>query len=130
MTSLPPDRQRLVETWLRYQAEKRDEDLWACGEVDEIVWSDPHAGWTLILALVDQAPDELLGMVGVGPIEDLIGHHPREVIDKVVKQARADDRFLDALCASWYTAGQLPPYVERQLLEVSHGTIRIMGLSV
>ena len=120
----------LVESWVRHARYREEFDFWAWQKVNELVLADPRAGWHLVLALIDAAPDDLLGKVGVGPLEDLIGHHPTEVIDKVAKQATNDPRFLKALCEAWFSHGQLPPYIERRLVEVTHGVIRIFDVTV
>jgi uncharacterized protein DUF6869 len=131
-TSLLPesDLEDLVEAWVRYHTLHLDEDFWAFDRVNELVQSDARVGWQIVIALVQRAPDEVLGAIGAGPLEDLIGHHPDEVIERVARQAQEDWRFLQALCVSWFTEGQLPPHVERRLLEVTNGVIRILGLSV
>ena|SRR2546422_2787332 len=131
MNSSPtPSQEDLVQAWLRHARDQRHEDLWAFSEVNETVWGDARAGWELVLVLVAAAPDELLGNVGVGPLEHLIGHHPEVVIDKVVKQAASDPRFREALSNGWFRHGDLPPHAERKLVEATGGEIRIMGVTV
>jgi hypothetical protein len=122
--------QPLIEAWVRHASYGEVFDFWAWERVNELVHADARTGWHLILALIAAVPDDLLGNVGVGPLEDLIGKHPAEVIDKVAKQAINDQRFLQALCQAWFTHGQLPPYVERRLVEVTHGVIRIFDVTV
>ena len=122
--------QRLVEAWVRHAHYREAFDFWALERVNEVAQTDARTGWHLVLALIEAVPDDLLGKVGVGPLEDLIDKHPAEVIDKVVKQATNDRRFLKALCATWFSHGQLPPYVERRLVEVTHGVIRIFDVTV
>jgi hypothetical protein len=121
--------QELVQAWLRHARDSGCEDSWAFNKVNETVWTDARKGWDLVLALVAAAPDELLGDVGVGPLEDLIDQHADLVIDKVVKQAASDPRFREALCNSWFIHGALPPHAERKLVEATGGEIRIKGVT-
>ena len=125
----PPVDPILIEAWVRHACYREEYDFWAWQKVNDIVQTDARIGWHIVLALVTAVSDDLLEQVGVGPLEDLIGNHPAEVIDKVAKQASTDSRFLHALCAAWFSHGQLPPYVERRLVEVTHGVIRIFDVT-
>src|SRR5262245_23877914 len=102
----------LVEAWVGYHTDHRDDDCWAFDRVNELVQGDARVGWQIVIALVARAPDDALGAIGAGPLEDLIKHHPDEVIERVAGQAQENWRFLQALCVSWFREGQLPSHVE------------------
>lgn len=52
MTPLPD----LVAGSLRYARDQSEDNFWAWEEVDDLVRSQPEIGWTVVLALVEQAP--------------------------------------------------------------------------
>src|SRR5262249_47053706 len=120
MTSTPESHelQRIVDTWIRYHQGGRDDDFWAVEEIEDTVKMDADDGWPLVTGLIEKAPDELLGTIAAGPLEQLIRYRHREVGDKVLAEARANRRFQDALAACWFSAGELPARLERQLSEV------------
>ena len=116
----------LVAGWIRYAQEKRDADFWAFDKVNEIVRNDRQEAWRLILALVERAPDDLLGRVGAGPIEHFVRDHHTAVIEQVADEACANARFRDALSWMWFRQGEVPSHVERQLLAVTNNAIRVL----
>src|SRR5262245_36362678 len=122
--------EKLVQAWVRHTRDRRPEDFWAFNKAHDVVRADARAGWNLVLAMVTAVPDELLGYVGVGPLEHIIDNHADVVIDKVVKEAASDPRFRGALCNSWFIHGALPPHAERKLVDATGGEIRIKGVTV
>ena len=67
------DLNTLVDTYLRQHATKRDEDFWAWQEVDRRVKTgDLDLAWEITLLLLRNAPDDALGYVAAGPLEDLV----------------------------------------------------------
>ena len=48
---------------------------------------EPEIVWQVILQVIDRRPsDEVLGMLGAGPLEDLMWNHGREFIDRVEQE--------------------------------------------
>jgi hypothetical protein len=63
---------------------------------------DPEAGWPLLIALIEHAPDdEALAFVAAGPLEDLIRHHGPRFGERLVDRARQDERFREAIRLVW-----------------------------
>jgi hypothetical protein len=128
MTELPigdSNLDELASTWLRHAMDKNPADFWAWERVNEIVRTSARDGWELVLSLVQRAPDNLLENVAAGPLEKLVTHHGPEVVDKVVKTARTNERFRNCLSQIWLSKGEVLPYVERQLQEVTGGRIQV-----
>jgi hypothetical protein len=71
------DLNTLADTYFRNHATRREEDFWAWQKVQEIVRSgDLDKAWNITLLLLEKAPNEALGYVAAGPLEDIIdGYH-------------------------------------------------------
>jgi hypothetical protein len=97
--------QALVADWIRYHAEKRmpSDPLFAAWEqVDDLIRSDPEQGWSLVLELIEAAPDDrVLANVAAGPLEDLLSRSLDQFIDRVELQARRDPAFRRCLTGVW-----------------------------
>jgi hypothetical protein len=77
------------------------EDEWATDEVRALV-SDAEEGWQVILALVRVAPDELLGQIGSGPLEDWMDDERAVVFfDRFRDQLARDPRFRKMARSAW-----------------------------
>jgi len=100
--------------WLKAQDSKRLGDgdpevgaeadangWWAYETVAYSVHHNPEEAWPIILRLVELAPDEVLGQIAAGPLEDLLACHPYQVVDRVEAQARTDRRFRRCLSGVW-----------------------------
>lgn len=95
----------LVADWIRYHAENRkgsDPLFAAWEEVGELVSSHPEDGWTVILELIEAAPDDqVLANVAAGPLEDLLVRWPDQFLDRTEVQARRDAKFRRCLTGVW-----------------------------
>jgi Domain of unknown function (DUF4826) len=119
--SLPPEYERVVEAWFAYE-----ETFWAWERVRDIAENDPELGWRVVLLLVDGAPsEEVLESVAAGPLEDLLGAHGEQFVERVEERARVDERFRQCLAGVWLTRGDLPPEVEQRLVGASGGEILV-----
>ena len=119
------DQAEIVATWLRYQESRSRADFWA---VDQIMAAtgpggDPEIGWPLVEALYRAAPDELLGAIAAGPLEDLVTFHTTAVIDRVEQLARREPRFRSTVSRIWLTEGALPIALEQRVVRASNGAI-------
>jgi hypothetical protein len=101
---------RLLNEWLRWAEWMRDDsrdpsvgdELIGFDEFDWIVREYPEYGWKAILAaLKDDRLVPYLGTLAAGPLEDLLGHHGTQFIDRVEAEARADPRFAWLLGGVW-----------------------------
>jgi len=116
----------LLEAWLRYQRTTNHADFWAVQRMSEIVAREQsaEAAWAVVSALIARAPDDLLGAVAAGPLEDLVSYFAPELIDRIETAARRDPRTRSALARIWITHGTLPRDVERRIVAASNGGIR------
>jgi hypothetical protein len=96
------DFSNLADTYLRQHETKSDEDFWACEEVNEIVRSgDLELAWQITLLLLRKAPDNTLGYVAAGPLEDLIDGYGDQALDLVEQSCDGDMRLQFALSGVW-----------------------------
>jgi hypothetical protein len=120
------DVEGLTVAYHRYGAEKRDEDYWAWAEVAEIARSRDRArAWEVMLAVVRTAPDDRLSVIGAGPLEDFIETHGAHTLDDIVREARDDARFREALSSMWLVREDFSPAVLARLLEVTGHRIEV-----
>jgi hypothetical protein len=118
--------ERLVECWVRHAALRGNGDFWAWERVDAVVHHDPGVGWELVKALVDVAPDDLLGSVAAGPLERLVSLHGERLIAELESHARRDERFRDCLALIWLDRDAVPAEVVQRLQAVTRNRIQIV----
>ncbi len=86
---LPLDLEEILSSWVEYK-----KVFWAYEHLVDLIRDEPEMAWTIILGLVAQAPtEEDLGDIAAGPLEDLLGLHGPEFIDRVELKAATDARF-------------------------------------
>ena len=91
----------LVDAYLRYK-ERKDEDLWAFEEMDNLVKEKPLEAQEIIIKLITKAPDDkTLAFIAAGPLEDLLVHHGEKVIDWAEENTRQNNKFAKALSCVW-----------------------------
>jgi hypothetical protein len=97
----------LAAIWIRFQRSPKgsveyEELFWVVDRMMELCDSEPSAAWNVIQEAValDQS-DEILGMVGAGPFEDLMTNHGAFLIDKVESCARTNPAFRRMLGVVW-----------------------------
>jgi len=96
------DLNTLVDTYLRQHATKRDEDFWAWQEVDRRVKTgDLDLAWEITLLLLRNAPDDALGYVAAGPLEDLVDGYGDRALDRLEQACDEDQRLQFALSGIW-----------------------------
>ena len=118
--------ERLVAAYVRHTVHRRDEDFWAWERVTEVVREqDAPAEFELVRVLVRNVPDEHLGYVGAGPVEDLVQRHGEELADWIIGEAGRDPRFREALARVWVVAEELPPGLLDRLQAVTDDRIFI-----
>jgi hypothetical protein len=66
--------------------------------------ASPEDCFAAILAILDkEPPDEVLGVLAAGPLEDLLNYHGTDYVDKIEMEARKNPEFKDLLGGVWYT---------------------------
>jgi hypothetical protein len=122
----PFDREAVIAGYMRHaEAGAADlTDFWAWEAVTEFVERAPAGdAWGLVVDLVRRAPDEVLGNVAAGPLEDLVRRHGAALVDWIEGEGRRDERFRWALGGVWLTRGDLPPEVEARVVAASGGRL-------
>ena|SRR5690348_732332 len=120
-------RATLITAYLRHAAEQRDDDAWAFDAVNEVAnGGDAEASWDLVVELVRRSPDEQLGYVAAGPLEDMVRRHGPAIIEWIEGEAQRDPRFQWALGCIWLQAGELPSGTEQRVVAASGGEIAVL----
>jgi hypothetical protein len=120
------DLQILVEAYARYASSNDPADFWAWDRVGQIVrGQDPEAAFELVRQLVRAVPEDRLGYVGAGPLEDFVKQHGSALADWIVGEAGRDPRFRAALASIWLIAEDLPPGVIQRLQTATEGHIKV-----
>lgn len=74
--------------------------------------NDPSEAWRVVERILPLVPDESLGYLAAGPIEDLIDFHCADFIENIEKLAADDNRFRLAL-----TYLHIGPWVPDEIAE-------------
>jgi hypothetical protein len=96
------DLNTLADTYLRHHATKSDDDFWAWQRVDEIVrGGDLDRAWEITLLLLTKAPDDVLGYIAAGPLEDFVDGYGDRGLDRAEQACDGDSRLQYALSGVW-----------------------------
>lgn len=108
-------RQALVDAWVRYQSGESPWDSWASEMLVGDSWlNDDDERWALILELADAAPDDdVIAMVGVGPVEDFLSRDWRSAIERIERDAPRHAKLRHALWSIWQLGGVPSSVIER-----------------
>jgi hypothetical protein len=124
---------RLVPAYVRHslravQHVEPDPDFWTFDEVNDRVGASgtPEDSWDLMTAIIRAAPDEALGYIGAGPVEDMVRHHGSALVEWIEGEARRDPRFQFALGCIWINRGDLPAPILERLQHASGGRIAML----
>ncbi len=95
----------LAEVWCRWYDAGAGDDEWAEQEVlaglSAGAWSVQRS-WLVVLALLAAAPnDKVLGIIGAGPIEDLLAREPDKVAELIAAEAPGNRPLRLALSHTW-----------------------------
>ena len=88
-----------------------DEDGWAAELYFESpFWANESFVRAFLVTVVDNAPDEVLGWVGAGPLEDFLGEGDEDRLLWLEKHAEESERLRQALrsVGEWRSAGWVP----------------------
>ena len=96
------DLNTLTDNYLRHSATGSDDDFWAWQGVDEIVrGGDLDRAWEITLLLLRKAPDDLLGYIAAGPLEDFVDGYGDRGLDWAEQACEEDSRLQYALSGIW-----------------------------
>jgi hypothetical protein len=126
------DRDGAIQAYIRH-AELGSQDreyFWGWDAVNDFVHTAPaEKAWDLVVELLRRAPDEVLGDVAAGPLEDVVRLHGSALIAWIEGEARRDERFRWALGCVWLSRGALPREVEDRIVRASDGRLLVLGES-
>jgi hypothetical protein len=69
--------------------------------LDAAIAEEPRRALKLIRLIVGRADDDQLGLIGAGPLEELVIAHGERLVDEIKRIANVDERFRKALAAAW-----------------------------
>jgi hypothetical protein len=93
---------RTLSQFREEDAEAHSHGFWAYEAVDLLVRTEPEKAWSMILRLVELAPDDyVLATVAAGPLENLLGLQPYAFIHRVEDHAGRDQKFRRCLSGVW-----------------------------
>jgi hypothetical protein len=101
-----------VTDWWRYEAiacQPRFREL-------EAVGSSPGARWALLLELLAAVPEDVVHLVGSGPLESFIATHGAAFVDELEAATLENERLRWAVLEVDLPAGLLPETVESRLV--------------
>lgn len=104
----PAELDELVPAWIAAidsGCKPESEHYWAAERIMNIeLYSDSDSLWLFILAVCKrELSDTVKGRLAAGPIEDLIGKHGEDYIDRIEELASRNECFKDALGGVWQT---------------------------
>ena len=79
----------------------------------------------MLLEIVAAAPNDQLGYIGAGPLENLLSEHSAAFGERIEAQARRDPRFREALAAVWLSGGEITADLQERLVKLTDGRIRV-----
>ncbi len=102
---MPPmtdeDSEQLAQPWIRHKRGNRD-DRPASDAMTLFTAKDPEAAWRVTLRLIELVRDtELLGVVGAGPLEEIVAESSALFVDRIERLAATDPSFRTALSYVW-----------------------------
>jgi hypothetical protein len=94
---------QLVDTWIEATGAETESNWWAIEQV--IDWDINRQGellWRFVMAAYKRdLSDKAVGSLAAGPLEDLLGNHGPEYIERVEELARKDPKFNFLLGGVW-----------------------------
>jgi hypothetical protein len=100
-------RDRVMDTWIRYQAERSDWDFWAASLLmDGVRRWDHERMWSLIVDLAERTDDsDVLAQVGISLVESLVYDDWRFAISRIERDAPKSAKLRRALWSVWKLSG-------------------------
>jgi hypothetical protein len=94
-------REALIQGVIASTTHESESNHWSYGVMRELISDAPEIAWPVLLEIIDRAPEEALGYVAAGPLEDLIGEHGFEIIDAIETEAGRNPRLRKTLVGVW-----------------------------
>jgi hypothetical protein len=105
---------------------REDPDRAAYDAVRDAIRDAPaDIAWGAVHQLLRLTPDEELGFVAAGSLEDLVHLRGAEIVALVEAEADRDPRFRWALGCIWLSRGELPDDVLARIVHASGNAIRL-----
>jgi hypothetical protein len=101
------DTDKLVKAWIAmHHAEPKsqgyNESFWAFSALSDMCETSPDRCWEIIGQIRKaDGSDKILANLAAGPLEELLVHHGKVLIDAVENLARDDEQFRKLLGALW-----------------------------
>ena len=101
------DKVKLAKSWVVAQKLGMDssgyeKNKWAVDELIDLADDKPEELWELVLEILNQdSSDEIVKLVGAGPLEDLMVNHGEKYIDRVEEQSVKSEVFKAAMKSVW-----------------------------
>lgn len=97
---------KLAQTYIQAQDEGATSadhpSWWAIQKFYDLEAECAELCWDAILKVIELHPsDHVLGMLGAGPLEDLIDSHGADFIDRIEDEARKTPAFMKVLSHVW-----------------------------
>lgn len=89
---------------------------WSWAVLDVLLSDAPELGWPVLCEVVQRAPEEALGYLGAGPLEDLLARHGERSIAAIEREARRNPRLRIALAGVWRNTIAEPVWLRVQAL--------------
>ncbi|HYR97953.1 MAG TPA: hypothetical protein VEO58_03000 [Gemmatimonadales bacterium] len=121
-SALAPDEEAVVASWFVYNAK-----FWSWEALRQLVENDPETAWQAIEMLVGHPnAEDVLDIIGAGPLEDLLAEHGERFVTRVEQRALHDDRFRACLGGVWLDPEDIPENIVRRLHDASEGAALIL----
>src|SRR3954468_24780931 len=94
-------REAVVQGVIPAPAHESERTDWSYEVMRALISDAPEIAWPILLEIIDRAPEEALGYVAAGPLEDLINEHGFEIIDAIETEAGRNPRLRKTLVGVW-----------------------------
>jgi hypothetical protein len=115
----------LCRAWVRYQRAERsggvdtdDPDWWACDAVMDLEAGATALWWRVLSGLsatVDPADEQVVEMIGAGPLEEFIGREGDAAMDLIEAATASDAVLVAALRSVWESREPVRSRIDRCL---------------
>jgi len=98
--------EELIAAWIRYHQQSKpqndDPDFAAWEKLNDLIHERPSQAFNLVEQIISKTEDKrVLGSMGAGPLEDLLVSHGEQFVDKVLDNARQDEKWRFVLGCVW-----------------------------
>jgi hypothetical protein len=94
----------------------------------DLIYSDPIRAWPLLLDLVAETAEDLVGFVGAGPVENFIWQNGAAFIEHIEAEARTNSRFRAAAFEINLARGHFPADIESRVVAAIGGGFELPAL--